>query len=252
MRARNDIAWPFCLSVASAVLGVIAVLLTALMSRDPSVPLRAHYIWAEDGFVESVSAALYLAACLACLVVIARRGLVWGYVWLALSFFFLGEETSWFQRWLGYSVPLVEGSNAQGEFNFHNLEYFQRRGPPVSLSDGLAVNVRELVNSENLFRIGFTAYFLLIPILARVPAVGSMFRRIRLPLPPAHFLLCLWSTLVLSAVAALFLEQRLALSEVREMIYACFIFVYCALMASGGTRAARAERAGGPREGRAL
>lgn len=91
---------------------------------------------------------------------IKRKRNFFSIVWVVLLILFLGEETSWFQRIFNYSVPSIEGMNAQEEFNFHNLDIFQ--GGSLLDSDA---GWRTLLKSQNLFRLGFFGYFLFLPLL---------------------------------------------------------------------------------------
>ena len=113
----------------------------------------------EDGVAETLSAVFYLMGMLLAVLAIFKNDRVFlPIVWAILCFIFLGEETSWFQRVFDYSVPSIENINAQNEFNLHNLNVFQGGSlmdTPFALSN--------LMKSQNLFRIGFFGYFLLIP-----------------------------------------------------------------------------------------
>lgn len=66
---------------------------------------------------------------------------LWFLLLLVGSIYFLGEETSWGQHFLGYKTPEpVEHMNKQGEFNFHNLvgiyNILFNRFPRAVLSNG--------------------------------------------------------------------------------------------------------------------
>jgi hypothetical protein len=79
----------------------------------------------EDGIFESATALFYAVGMIvAALAVFRRQKKLLPVVWAVLCLFFLGEETSWFQRQLNFSVPSVEEINVQGEFNLHNLNVF--------------------------------------------------------------------------------------------------------------------------------
>ena len=103
--------------------------------------------WAEeDGLVETLSAVFWLGG-MACAAIAIRRGsfVRFACLWLLLCLVCPGEETSWFQRYLHYSVPAVEQASNQAEFNLHNLAVL-----PGSVA-------------QQLFMAGMFVYFLVIP-----------------------------------------------------------------------------------------
>lgn len=178
----------------------------------------------EDGEIENLTAFLYLCALIICLMTFLKdRKFYLALIWVFLCFIFLGEETSWFQRLFNYSVPAVEGINAQDEFNIHNLEVFQGGG---ILGDSFSF--KSLLKSQNLFRLGFFGYFLILPLLSFVPKIKSILDRIRYKRPDKRFVLALIIVFVLSFSLAPFVEPlvKSALAETREMLYSFFIMIY--------------------------
>ena len=122
-----------------------------------------HSITREDSLFENLTACFYVVGIFTCLFSIFKKtNVILACLWLFLCVLFLGEETSWFQRYLGYSVPAVESLSAQNEFNLHNLYFLQGSG----LLDSSA-EYNKFINSQNIFRIGFFGYFLLLPLLYR-------------------------------------------------------------------------------------
>lgn len=90
----------------------------------------------EDGVVEYLTAALYLASSLVAIgIAVGFRKksslLCYAYAFLALGLFFVfGEEISWGQRILDIPTPeIVSEHNHQDEINLHNLDIFMgKRG----------------------------------------------------------------------------------------------------------------------------
>ena len=76
--------------------------------------------------------------------------------------------------------------NAQGEFNVHNLE-------------GLGVGV---LGAQNLFRLGFVTYFLVLPALTLSSRIASVASKARYYRPDGAFLLMVWVVIGTSAVLA--------------------------------------------------
>ena len=128
-----------------------------------------NFILSEKGIIENLTAVFYIFAVyfsyklfkLKC----GKEKYFFG-LWLFLCFIFLGEETSWFQHYLGYDTPeKIAVLNAQQEFNLHNITTSNG-----SLTDAISKNKFQfsiLLKSQNLFNIGFGIYFLIIPLLAR-------------------------------------------------------------------------------------
>ncbi|MBV1914771.1 MAG: hypothetical protein KUG72_05255 [Pseudomonadales bacterium] len=178
----------------------------------------------EDGVVENLSALFYMIALIVCFISIFKvEKLVLPIIWLFLCFIFLGEETSWFTRLFQYSAPLVEQLNAQGEFNLHNMDVLQGG----NLSDS-SFELGSLLKSQNLFRIGFFGYFLIIPFFLYVPLLEKVMSNIGYQKPDIAFFLVLFLVFFLSFFAVLFSpeEVKSALAETREMLYAFFIMLY--------------------------
>jgi hypothetical protein len=84
----------------------------------------------EFGFLEQATV-VFLAAVLVFWVLILRRrrSLPVRVRWVVVlggvaAIYFLGEETSWGQHYLGFRTPpAIAEINEQGEFNIHNLEF---------------------------------------------------------------------------------------------------------------------------------
>ena len=134
---------------------------------------------------------------------------------------------SWFQRYLDYSVPVVENINAQSEFNIHNLNMMQG-GQLIDEQGHFQVNFQKIFTSQSLFRMGLFVYFLILPITFLNRNAKSFMVRIGYPNPPALFIIAMWATIALSFIFASFsnLPIKNALAETREMLYAFFIFLY--------------------------
>jgi len=190
---------------------------------------------AEDGVVESLSAVFYffgLAVCIWRLLGKWGNIKLWLVIWAFLCLAFLGEETSWFQRIIGYSTPeFLESMSAQEEVNIHNLRFLQGGKWTDGLSSG-RFDVKMLLGSQNLFRIGFACYFLLIPLLLywgrpRFLTV-LLIEKLKYPVPKASFVISLWTTLSLSFFLAFHSTEpaKASVAETREMLYAFFILFY--------------------------
>ena len=178
----------------------------------------------EDSAVETLSALFYLIGFIFCIVASFRnKRKILPVAWAVLCLIFLGEETSWFQRILGYSVPWIENANVQNEFNFHNIEALQGG----SLTDS-PIGIGTLLKSQNLFRLGFFTYFIAIPILLAVTGPKKIESRIGYRRPGAGFTISVVLITALSFLLAISTpaDIRSALAETREMVYALIILLY--------------------------
>ena len=179
----------------------------------------------EDGVVENLSAIFYLVAFLmSCIAIYWSKHIFLPIVWAVLSFLFLGEETSWFQRAFNYSVPAIEELNEQHEFNLHNLKIFQGG----ALTDS-SIELSTFLKSQNLFRIGFFGYFLVIPtLLYFLPTLKAFTSAIGYRQPQFAFTVGLCCIFAFSFMLTVFSPANVKpiLAETREMLYAYFILVY--------------------------
>lgn len=178
----------------------------------------------EHGIIENTSAFLYVACFIFCFASLLRGNrsvAIW--LWLVLSILFLGEETSWFQSFLGYSVPAVESLNSQGEFNIHNLAFFQGG----SLLDG-QFHWTSLLKSQNLFRLGFYGYFLVLPVLSLPKSMNKILESLGYFSPGVLFSISVLVVFSFSLLSAFFSPPELnsPLAEIRELLYAFYIALY--------------------------
>lgn len=190
-------------------------------------PEFAYGITREDKAVEVLTALIYFFALIFCInTVISNKRVLLPFIWTFLIIFFLGEETSWFQRVFDYSVPSVENINAQEEFNLHNLNVFHGN----SLLDSDA-NLMTLLTSQNLFRIGFFGYFLILPLLMYFNKFKVLMKRLGYVKPSKIFVVVVLLVFMVSFFLATITEYevKMAIAETREMLYAFFIMIYVIL-----------------------
>jgi len=182
----------------------------------------------EGGAIELLSAFFYLVGCLICLYKIVTKAphhRPYVYLWAALCFLFLGEETSWLQHIIGYGTPeAVRDVNVQGEFNIHNL--LEGGSWHEAIASG-KLDYRMLLSTTTLFRLGFFSYFVLVPILMHAGLFKAPRKRLKTPIPTVGFIVSLCASLSLSVLGYYFKpELRMELTEAREMYYALFIMLY--------------------------
>ena len=207
-------------SLIPLIFGIISISFVFL--GDPDF---VYSITREDGLIENLTAVFYMIALIFSFISIFKgKPIFLPLTWAILCFIFLGEETSWFQRVFDFSVPTVENINAQNEFNLHNLKIFEGG----SLLDN-PITLKTFVNSQNLFRMGFFGYFILLPLITSWENIKNIFLKLGYHKPSNAFTLALFLIFFLSfslAIHAQKINLRSSLSEIREMLYAFFIMAY--------------------------
>lgn len=85
------------------------------------------------------------------------------------------------------------------------------------------------MKSQNLFRMGFFLYFLILPLLVNFPKIKRLVANIGYEKPDNSFTLIILSVVFLSFILAINTPSILvkeALAETREMFYSFFIMIY--------------------------
>jgi hypothetical protein len=240
-KLKGKFSNPDIICAAAGMVGVGIILVMWLADEPFSKRLTA-----EDGVIESLGALFFLMGSALCVIYAARKsanGRLLIVAWAVFCFFCFGEEISWFQRVFNYGTPGIVGDvNRQNEFNIHNLWIFHG-GKWLEAISSSKFNLKMLFSSQNLFRIGFFLYFLVLPLFA----ASAIFRYVRKKMgdgiPRIGLVISMWVPLVLSFVvaAAASDETRTSIAETREMLYAFFIFIYISthlrIMSKGGHRA---------------
>lgn len=197
----------------------------------------------ESGPVERGSALLYVLAAIGFGIAAFRsRGLVrvFSVFWLLLSIVSAGEEASWLQHELGYATPeFMADANVQGEFNFHNLRGLQG-GALLEEADEDGPWLG-LLGSQNLFQLGFAAYFLVLPLLALLPAVTRSLERFSVPYLGLGAVAVVWIPIAAALAVTLFggAEVKSLAAEIRELHYAVAFFVLALLLNQTVVRSGR-------------
>ncbi|MEL7543727.1 MAG: hypothetical protein AAGJ70_08125 [Pseudomonadota bacterium] len=191
----------------------------------------------EDHLIENLAVVAFLIA-----IVLAGYAVVAGHyrlvagLWFVLCIAFVGEETSWFQRAIGYSVPFVEQRNSQAEFNLHNLDIIHGSDKRTFVSPDGSVSFawQKLLTSQTLFRIGFAVYFFVLPLLMLIPVFRRWLTWLGLPPFDRVMLAVMWGLIALTIPLTLMLAPplRLPVAECRELIYALTIAFYVAGLAA--------------------
>ncbi|WP_353777537.1 hypothetical protein [Winogradskyella sp. 3972H.M.0a.05] len=206
-------------------LGLLSILFIAF-----STEAFAYKITREDGVIENITAIFYLAGFIVGVITIFKtKKMLLPIAWTLMCFIFLGEETSWFQRIFNYSVESVESVNAQNEFNLHNLSIFEGDDLFVDGKISRQGVINFLKSTQNIFRIFFFGYFLIIPILMSLSGkIKRLVEKLGYIKPSPLFIFSIIVVFGLSFILAIYsdLDKKMSFAETREMLYAFFIFMY--------------------------
>jgi hypothetical protein len=211
-----------------------------------AAPTALPFLRGELGFVENASAIAYVVGVFFAIAAARRAS---GYarahwvMWAVFCVLFFGEETSWMQHWIGYATPeSVRAINVQSEFNLHNLKIVSPEDRVFS-GRGAVFSWRHLLSAQHVFNLGFIAYFLALPLLARTRRVRDLMRRFGVPRIGMRFVAAVWVPIAVSI--ALTIAERGAesekslIAETREMFFALAImwFIAAAYYAIRGAHA---------------
>jgi hypothetical protein len=213
-------------------LALAAVTLGFLLAMRLGGSPVGEAIGREDQLAENLTALLFLLGAAACAWALAHgRHKTMAVMWLPLCVVFMGEEVSWFQRALGFSVPQVEAYSSQAEFNLHNLKLFGG-GRIIRKDGGYDLSPRALLNSQNIFRAGWLTWFLVLPLLTHVPVVQRTAARLHYVRPSFALSAPIWIVLALAAALTLTTVPPIKdyVAEVTEFGYAAMILLYTLLL----------------------
>jgi hypothetical protein len=184
----------------------------------------------EDGLVENLSAFFWLQASIICfyrIMLNSQKNKLLLWFWCIFCFLCFGEEISWGQRIFHYSIHSIQHISAQHEFNIHNLSVLSTPlGMSRFLVRGTKIHWLGLLNVQNLFYIGFTIYFLIIPLLMKSEKLQLLKEKINYHIPSFYFLVSVWPIIILSFVLSLYTPKLRAMIETREMFMAFVVLFY--------------------------
>jgi len=190
----------------------------------------------EDGIIEYISAFFWFCGFVVSIVyLIQRRKSIIISILCIVCFVSLGEEISWGQRILSIETPKnIAAMNRQSEFNLHNMYMLSPDGSPWrNFFKTGNFHYKQLLDAQNLFRMGFLIHFLVFPLFMKFGICSKILSKIGYQVPPSYFLILLWIFIIFSFVITIDLntvidkERFLAhcVQEIREMSYSIFITV---------------------------
>jgi len=133
------------------------------------VRFSSERLFGEDGLIEYISVLFWLIGFLICLRYLFRKKKKYRLittVFCLICLFALGEEISWGQRILDIKTPeYIEKHSRQREINFHNLYILSGGSTWKRFFETGELSIYQIVDLQNIFRLGFVFFFLVLPIL---------------------------------------------------------------------------------------
>jgi len=196
------------------------------------VRFSSEHLFSEDGLIEYISVLFWLIGFLICLRYLFRKKKKYRLittVFCLICLFSLGEEISWGQRILDIKTPeYIAKHSRQSEINFHNLYILSGGSTWKRFFETGELSIYQIVDLQNIFRLGFVFFFLVLPILCINKKIYDFVMRIGYYRPTLFFLLNIWIVMIFSALICTNASHHMhhQLQEVREMCYALFIAIY--------------------------
>ena len=186
----------------------------------------------EDGFVEYLSVVFWIMG------ILFAMGIIWhnkykkkivAFVLLFVCFISSGEEISWGQRIFNIETPyFIAEANRQSELNFHNLYALSGGSTWLNFFKTGEFDYQQIVDAQNLFRIGFIIFFFLFPLISNTKYGGKILSKIGYYKPENYFTIIVGLYIVFSCLITIGTSGSYAHSvqEIREMSFALFIGMY--------------------------
>ncbi|NRA19261.1 MAG: hypothetical protein HRU05_02135 [Oceanospirillaceae bacterium] len=188
------------------------------------------FMTTEDGVVEYLSALFWLIGVIFSFFVIkTKKRKFIPIIFLFVCFISLGEEISWGQRILNVSTPdFMAQANKQNELNFHNLHIFSGGSTWQHFFKTGEFNYHQLLDTQNIFRIGFITFFFLFPLLIRLEIGARLANTAGYKKPETYFTIFVLFFIVGSFLitSGKTIDERHVIQEIREMSFAFFIALY--------------------------
>jgi hypothetical protein len=170
-------------SPSACISGIIIALSLILLAVSSSYfvfePTTLKWLAQEDGLFENFSALNWLLAAGVMFFLFTKHRNIWFLLLGILFTICCGEEISWGQRLFGFSGPeMVQANNFQGEFNLHNLNFFERRFG----DKGFWAVMRDV---SRMFAIFWFMYGIVLPTSLKFsPRLRRFVQYIRMPIMP--------------------------------------------------------------------
>lgn len=183
---------------ASSCVAIMVVIIISYLFYFTAPDQLIISLGKEDGLFEYLTAIFYAIGAILVFLAFLKNKNIFLLLLALVLFFGAGEEISWGQRIFDFATPAnIKKINAQGEFNIHNLESFNRKKMDGSLTTGW----RRLLSMDLLFKIFTVIIGVIIPLLAyHARFASNIFKKIKAPIPPISigiFFLLNWGILTL-------------------------------------------------------
>ncbi|MCK5310813.1 MAG: hypothetical protein KAJ62_01810 [Desulfobacteraceae bacterium] len=191
------------------------------------------FLCGEDNAVEYLSVLFWFVGFLLSLYMILSkkfRNNFIVYLFLFICFISFGEELSWGQRIFDIKTPdFIAENNVQQELTLHNLYILCGGSTWRHFFKTGEFNYQQIVDAQNLFRLGFVVFFLLFPIVYSTKYGAGILSKLGYYKPENHFTFLLWLFIVctfLIVIGKTNSSYLHSIQEIREMAFALFIGMY--------------------------
>jgi len=197
-----------------------------------SIFFDLRFLTNEDGIVEYLSVAFWMIGIIFSVRILLKsksKKKIVPFVILIVCFIFLGEEISWGQRIFGFETPqLIAAANRQSEFNFHNLYAFSGGSTWRNFFKTGEFDIYQIIDAQNLFRIGFIVLFILFPILYNAKRGEYYLSMVGYYKPEIYFSILVGVYFAFSFLIRIGINNSNlhSIQEIREMAYALLLGMY--------------------------
>ncbi len=191
------------------------------------------FLCGEDGVVEYLSVFFWFIGILLTLYMILKMKIRKNfivYLFLFICFISFGEEISWGQRIFNIKTPdFIAENNVQQELTLHNLYILCGGSTWRNFFKTGEFNYQQILDAQNLFRLGFVTFFFLFPIIYITKYGKRLLSKMGYHKPENYFTFLLWLFIVctfLIVIGKTDSSYLHSIQEIREMAFALFIGMY--------------------------
>ena len=190
------------------------------------------FLTSEDGIVENLSVAFWMVGIIFAVRIMLKskyKKKIVPFVLLSVCLISLGEEISWGQRIFDLETPhFIAVANRQSELNFHNLYSLSGGSTWINFFKTGEFNYHQIIDAQNLFRIGFIVFFILLPFIFNTKHGEKFLSIVGYYKPENYFTILLGLFVVFTVLITIGKNASYihSIQEIREMAYALFVGMY--------------------------
>ncbi len=164
------------------IISVFWLFLSYIIYMIADANQRNLYLDYESGFYEVYGAIFFLLSSILFFIVFFKKKNILLLFLAILTLVAFFEEISWGQHILNFATPEnLKEINIQGEFNLHNLEFFEGMNKDKSEKTGLM----KMINAARVFNLIWFTIFVLLPFLYKYNSkIKRQLEKINFPIIP--------------------------------------------------------------------